>query len=339
MSRVIVVTGGTAGVGRAVARRFASEGDSVAVLARGQEGLAATVAEIDDLGGRGLGLTADVAEADQVEEAAAHVERELGPIDVWINNAMTTAVRPVERITPSELQRITNVCYHGSVWGTCAALRYMRPRNRGTIIQVGSALAYRSIPLQAAYCGAKHAIRGFTDSLRSELLHDKVEIEICMMQLPAVNTPQFGWCVYKMPKSVEPVPPIFQPELVAEAIYHVSHPPRREVFLGWPSIKAIIGTRLAPGFADRYLASRGYDGQLTDAPHTGPPGNLYAPVPGDHGARGAFDTTARTRDLIARIATVLGGAGVQAVLAATAMLIATTVAVVVCGLVRGAGAS
>ena len=339
MSRVIVVTGGTAGVGRAVARRFASEGDSVAVLARGREGLAATVAEIDDLGGRGLGLTADVAEADQVEAAAAHVERELGPIDVWINNAMTTAVRPVERITPSELQRITNVCYHGSVWGTCAALRYMRPRNRGTIIQVGSALAYRSIPLQAAYCGAKHAVRGFTDSLRSELLHDKVKIDVCMVQLPAVNTPHFGWCVNKMPRSVEPVPPICQPELVAEAIYHVSHHPRREVFLGWPSSKAIVGDKLAPGFADRFLATHGYEGQLTGAPDTNPPANLYAPVPGDHGAHGRFDTTARSRDPVARIATVLGAAGVQAVIAAAATVIAGAFVVAVRGIVHGARAS
>jgi NAD(P)-dependent dehydrogenase (short-subunit alcohol dehydrogenase family) len=340
MTRVIVVTGGTAGVGRAVARRFAREGDSVAVLARGHDGIAATVAEIDHLagrlGGRGLGVTADVADAAQVDAAADRVERELGPIDIWINNAMTTAVGPVERVSPREFERITDVCYHGFVWGTRAALRYMRPRNRGLIIQVGSALAYRSIPLQAAYCGAKHAIRGFTDALRSELLHDEVAIDVCMVQLPAVNTPQFGWCVNKMDHALQPVPPIFQPEIIAEAIHDVARRPRREVFLGWPSIKAIVGNKLVPGLADRYLASRGYDGQLTEAPNTHPPANLYAPVPGDHGAHGTFDAQARSRDPIARLATALGAAGVQAVIAATATLITAGVVLGVRRLVRGA---
>ena len=335
MSRVIVITGGTAGVGRAVARRFARQGDAVAVLARGREGLLATVADIDQLGGRGLGLAADVADAAQVDAAAERVERALGPIDVWINNAMVTAVGPVESISPSEFHRVTEVCYHGFVWGTRAALRHMRPRNRGLIIQVGSALAYRSIPLQAAYCGAKHAIRGFTDSLRSELLHDGAAIDLCMVQLPAVNTPQFDWCVNRMDRALQPVPPIFQPEIIAEAIYRVSHHPRREVYLGWPSIKAIVGQKLTPGVADRYLASRGYDGQLTDAPNTNPPANLYAPVPGDHGAHGRFDARARSGDVIARIATVLGAAGVQAALAAAAALVTAGLVAGVQRLVRG----
>lgn len=336
MSRVVVITGGTAGVGRAVARRFACEGDAVAVLARGRDGIVATVAEIDALGGRGLGVTTDVADAAQVETAAARVEHELGPIDVWVNNAMSTAVGPVDSISPGEFQRITDVCYHGFVWGTRAALRYMRPRNRGMIIQVGSALAYRSIPLQAAYCAAKHAIRGFTDSLRSELLHDGVDIDVCMVQLPAVNTPQFGWCVNRMDAALQPVPPIFQPEIIAEAIHAVSRHPRREVFLGWPSIKAIIGNKLVPGIADRYLATRGYEGQLTDAPNTHPPANLYSPVPGDHGAHGRFDARARAHDPVARIATILGAAGVQAAIAVAATVIAATLVVAVRTLVRGA---
>src|SRR5882757_5188801 len=243
MSRVIAITGGTAGVGRATARKFAREGDTVAVLARGAEGLTATVAELQHLGGRALGLSVDVADAAQVEAAAARIERELGPIEVWVNNAMTTAVGPVEAIAPSEFQRITDVCYHGYVWGTRAALFYMRPRNQGVIIQVGSALAYRSIPHQTAYCGAKHAIHGFTDALRSELRHDGIAIELCMVQLPAVNTPQFDWCVNRTEHALEPVPPIFQPEIAADAIYHASRHPKREIFLGWPSIKAIVGNK------------------------------------------------------------------------------------------------
>ena len=316
VSRVIAITGGSAGVGRATARRFARAGDAVAVLARGRDGLAATAADIERLGGRALTVAADVADAAQVEAAAARIERELGPIDVWINNAMTTVVAPVGEIEPAEFRRVTDVCYHGFVWGTRAALTHMRPRNRGTIIQVGSALAYRSIPLQAAYCGAKHAIRGFTDSLRSELLHDGVDIHLCMVQLPAVNTPQFDWCVNRTNHALQPVPPIFQPEIIADAIYQLSRHPRREVFLGWPAIEAIVGNKLVPGIADRYLASAGYTGQLTDEPNAHSPANLFAPVAGDHGARGRFDRTARSHDAIARAATVVGAAGVQAIIAA-----------------------
>jgi hypothetical protein len=196
----------------------------------------------------------------------------------------------------------------------------MRPRNRGTIIQVGSALAYRSIPLQAAYCGAKHAIRGFTDSLRSELLHDGVHIDLCMAQLPAVNTPQFDWCANRTDHAVEPIPPIFEPEIVADAIHQLSLHPRREVFVGWPAIQAIVGNKLAPGLADRYLAARGYTRQLTGEPNTQPPANLFAPVAGDHGARGRFVLQSRNTDAIARITTVLGGSATQAALAALALL-------------------
>ena len=321
MRRVIVITGGTAGVGRATACRFARAGDAVAVLARGHDGLMATASDIERLGGRALAIAADVADAVQVEAAAERVERELGPIDVWINNAMTTVVGTVGAVAPAEFRRVTDVCYHGFVWGTRAALSHMRPRNRGTILQVGSALAYRSIPLQSAYCGAKHAIHGFTDSLRSELLHDGIDIALCMVQLPAVNTPQFDWCLNRMDHALEPVPPIFQPEIIAEAIYRLSHHPRREVFLGWPAIKAIVGNKLVPGIADRYLASAGYAGQLTGEPNRHPPANLFAPVAGDHGAHGRFDHKARSHDAIARLATVLGAAGVQAVIAAGIALV------------------
>ncbi|HEY3802796.1 MAG TPA: SDR family oxidoreductase [Kofleriaceae bacterium] len=319
MKRVVVITGGTAGVGRATTCRFARSGDSVAVLARGRDGLDATLADIEQLGARGLAIQTDVADAAQVEAAAERVERELGPIDVWINNAMTTVVGDVASISPAEFERVTAVCYLGFVWGTRAALARMRPRNRGTIIQVGSALAYRSIPLQAPYCAAKHAIHGFTDSLRSELLHDGVAIELCMVQLPAVNTPQFGWCENKMDHAVQPVPPIFQPEIIAEALYDVSLRPRREVFLGWPSIKAIVGNKLAPGYADRYLASDGYSGQLLPGPPLGGPSNLFEPVAGDAGAHGAFDERARDRDAVARVSTRLGAAGVQAAIAVGAL--------------------
>jgi NAD(P)-dependent dehydrogenase (short-subunit alcohol dehydrogenase family) len=325
MKRVIVITGGTAGVGRATAQRFAREGASVAILARGQDGLAATAADIESLGGKALCIATDVAHCDQVEAAAARVERELGPIDVWINDAMTTVVGSFEQVSPEEFQRVTDVCYHGFVWGTRAALAHMRPRKRGTIIQVGSALAYRSIPLQSAYCGAKHAIHGFTDSIRSELIHDKIPIELCMIQLPAVNTPQFGWCVNKMSKMPQPVPPIFQPEIVAEAIHRLSIHPRREVFLGWPSIKAIIGNEVAPAYADRYLAHRGYDGQLTDEPNHHPAANLFEPVAGDHGSHGTFDKRARSHDLIARLSTVLGAVGIRVTIAAAVVLVGAAI--------------
>jgi NAD(P)-dependent dehydrogenase (short-subunit alcohol dehydrogenase family) len=334
MKRIIVITGGSAGVGRATARRFAAAGDHVAVLARDRARLAATVAEIERYGVRGLGVSTDVADAAQVEAAAARVELELGPIDVWINCAMTTVVAPVEAMTAAEYQRVTDVCYHGFVWGTQAALRVMRPRKRGTIIQVGSALAIRSIPLQSAYCGAKHAIHGFTDSLRSELLHDGVPIELCMVQLPAVNTPQFDWCVNKMDHALGPVPPIFQPEIIAEALHAVSLRPRREVYLGWPSIKAIVGDKLAPGVADRYLASHGYSGQLTAEPNPHAPANLFVAVPGDPGAHGRFDDKAREHDLVARAATRLGAAGVQAIIGLAGAAAVASIALGIARLVR-----
>jgi short-subunit dehydrogenase len=237
--RTVVVTGASAGVGRATIREFAREGAQVALLARNTEGLHAAAREVNELGGRGLAIPVDVAVADQIEAAAARVESELGPIDVWVNNAMTTVFARFADLTPAEFKRATEVTYLGTVYGTMSALRRMLPRDAGHIVQVGSALAYRSIPLQAPYCGAKHAIAGFTDSLRTELIHDHKNIHLTMVQLPAMNTPQFSWCRSKMPHHPMPVPPIFQPEVAAERIVWASHHTRREVFVGTPTVIAI----------------------------------------------------------------------------------------------------
>jgi short-subunit dehydrogenase len=316
-SSVVVITGGTAGVGRATARRFAASGAKIAILARGQDGLDATARELPQLGAAGvLAIACDVAEASQVFAAAARIDQELGEIDLWINNAMTTVFGRFRSLTPEQFERVTRVTYLGFVWGTRAALDRMVPRNRGLIVQVGSALAYRSIPLQAAYCGAKHAIVGFTDSIRSELLHDGLAVQLTCVHLPAVNTPQFAWCENHMDYEAQPVPPIFQPEIIADAIFHAAHHPRREIYLAWPTVKAIFGQKLVPGYADRWLARHGFDAQYTDRPRDPDRrSNLFAPVPGDHGARGSFDQRARTRDLIAPVTVRLGAAGVMAVAA------------------------
>lgn len=287
--RVVVVTGASAGVGRATVRAFAREGARVGLIARDTEGLHTAAREVDEMGGVGLAVPADVADAGQVEAAAARIEHELGPIEVWINNAMTTIFGRVTDVTPQEYHRATEVTYLGTVYGTMAALRRMVPRDLGSIIQVGSALAYRSIPLQAAYCGAKHAIAGFTDSLRSELIHDKRNIHLTMVQLPAMNTPQFTWCRSKMPRHPQPVPPIFQPEVAAERIVWASHHKRREVFVGMPTVVAIEGNKVAPALADYYLGRTGFDSQQTDEPvEKDRPDNLFEPVPGDFGAHGVF---------------------------------------------------
>lgn len=316
---VVVITGATAGVGRAAARRFAAEGASIALLARGRDALAATADEVQQLGGRALVIPTDVAHADEVFAAAEQIERELGPIDIWINNAMTTVLAPVDRITPTEFQRVTDVTYHGYVWGTQAALRAMRPRGRGTIVQVGSAQAYRALPLQAAYCAAKAAIRAFTDGLRRELLHEGIDIHLTMVQLPAVNTPQFDWCLNKMDRAAQPVPPIFQPEVAADAIHFAAHHRRREVWVGAPTVAAILGQKLVPGLLDRLRARRGYEAQQTERVVHEQRSNLFAPVPGDHGAHGSFEFQARGFAPITRIAARLGAGGVQAALA-TAVL-------------------
>ena len=293
MARIVVITGAGAGVGRATATEFARHGWDVALLGRDADRLERAAGEVGAVGVRTLAVPCDVADADAVEAAADRVEAELGPIEVWINNAMATVFAPVADVTPAEFRRGTEVTYLGTVHGTQAALKRMRSRGRGKIVQVGSALAYRSVPLQSVYCASKAAIRGFTDSLRSELIHDRAGIDLTMVQLPAVNTPQFDWARNKMGRRPQPVPPIFQPEVPARAIHFAATHDRREVWVGWPTLKAILGTRLAPGFADRRLARQGYSGQLTDEPAEDRPDNLFEPVPGDPSAHGRFDERAR----------------------------------------------
>lgn len=296
MSEVVVITGASAGVGRATVRAFAKRGSSIALLARGTEGLRAAAEEVEAAGCRALPLPLDIADPGAVERAGEQVESELGPIDIWINVAMATIYAPLHQITPEEYRRATEVTYLGNVYGTMAALKRMRPRNRGTIVQVGSALAYRAIPLQAPYCGAKFAIRGFTDSLRSELLHDGIDIHLTMVQMPALNTPQFDWGRNKLPKRPQPVPPIFEPEVAADAIVFAAYARRREVWVGAPTIKAIIANKIFPGLLDRYLARDGYTGQLSSEPRDpSAPDNLFEPVTGDHGARGRFAERSRPR--------------------------------------------
>lgn len=315
--RVVVVTGASAGVGRATARAFAREGASVGVMARDTEGLHNAAREVNELGGRGLAVAADVADAGQVEAAAARIESELGPIAVWVNNAMTTIFGRVAEVTPEEFKRATEVTYLGTVYGTMAALRRMMPRNAGRIIQVGSALAYRSIPLQAAYCGAKHAIAGFTDSLRSELIHDGKNIHLTMVQLPAMNTPQFTWCRSKMPRQPQPVPPIFQPEVAAERIVWASHRARREVFVGAPTVIAIEANKVAPGLADYYLGRTGFDSQQTpEEVAKNRPDNLFEALPGDFGAHGVFGQRAHEQAATTWLA---GHKGVAALAGAAAV--------------------
>lgn len=290
--RVVVVTGASAGVGRATVRAFAAEGAHIGLIARDTEGLHAAAREVDSLGGKALAVPADVADANQA--AAARIEQELGPIEVWVNNAMTTIFGRVIDVSPEEYKRATEVTYLGTVYGTMSALRRMLPRDQGRIIQVGSALAYRSIPLQAAYCGAKHAIAGFTDSLRSELIHDQKNIHLTMVQLPAMNTPQFSWCRSKMPRHPQPVPPIFQPEVAAERIVWASHHHRREVFVGAPTVIAIEVNKVAPALADYYLGRTGVDSQQTkEEISRNRPDNLFEPLPGDFGAHGVFGQQAR----------------------------------------------
>ena len=295
MARIAVITGAGAGVGRATATEFARNGCDVALLSRDPDRLDAAAAELRRFGVRALPIPTDVADAAAVEAAAERVEQELGPIDIWVNVAMATVFAPVHKLTPEEIQRGTNVTYLGQVHGMMAALKRMRPRNHGSIVNVGSALGYRSVPLQSIYCGAKFAIRGFTDSLRSELIHDNVNVTLTMVDLPAVNTPQFDWSLNKMGRKAMPVPPIYQPEVPARAIYFGATHPRRQIWVGFPTVKAILANRIAPGLIDRYLAKSGYSGQLTDQPlSANAPANLFEPVKGAYGAHGRFDSKART---------------------------------------------
>jgi short-subunit dehydrogenase len=295
--QVVVVTGASAGVGRATAHAFARRGASVGLLARGQAGLDAAAAEVETLGGQALVLPTDVASAEQVEAAADAIEERFGAIDVWVNDAMATVFAPFTEITIEEFTRATEVTYLGTVYGTMAALKRMIPRNRGAIVQVGSALAYRAIPLQSAYCGAKFAIRGFTDSLRTELLHDHCRVWITMVQLPAANTPQFNWCRSKLRNHPQPVAPIYQPEVPAEAVYWAAHHRRREITVGGSAVMAIVGNKLAPRFADWYLARTGYESQQIATLPIDPdrPNNLFEPVPNLAATHGMFDDRAHSR--------------------------------------------
>jgi short-subunit dehydrogenase len=286
---VVVVTGASAGLGRAIVRAFAREGAHIGLLARGQDGLAGAQREIEDLGGKALVMPIDVADDEAIEQAADSVEREFGPIDIWINNAMVSVFSPVKEMTPKDYKRVTEVTYLGVVYGTLAALKRMLPRDRGVIVQIGSALAYRGIPLQSAYCAAKHAIQGFNESLRSELIHDKSNVRVTMVQLPAMNTPQFSWVKSRLPRKPQPVPPIYQPEIGADAVLFAAHNNRREMYVGHPTVEAIVGNKIVPGLADWYLARNGYDAQQTDeAVEPDRRDNLWEPVPGDHGAHGTF---------------------------------------------------
>jgi NAD(P)-dependent dehydrogenase (short-subunit alcohol dehydrogenase family) len=299
VSEVVVVTGASAGLGRAIVERFAKDGSAIALIARGRDRLESARASVEALGGRALVLPLDVADADAVEEAAETVERELGPIDVWINNAMVSVYSPIKAMPASEFRRVTEVTYLGYVNGTLAALKRMLPRDRGIIIQVGSALAHRSIPLQSAYCASKHAILGFHESLLSELIHDGSRVRTTMVQMPAMNTPQFDWAKNRLPHRPQPVPPIFQPEVGAAAVHHaVRTDVGRELLVGWPTVKAVVGEKVVPRYIDRTLGRHGYAGEQTSEPaERGRPDNLWRSVPGPFGAHGRFDDRAKKRSV------------------------------------------
>ncbi len=328
---VVVVTGASGGIGRAVAREFAKHGAAVGLIARGRAGLQAAAAEVEELGGTACPCPTDVAEFEAMRNAAAVIEERLGPIEVWINNAMTTVFAFFDDVAADEYERATRVTYLGTVWGTKVALERMLPRDRGTIVQVGSALAYRGIPLQAPYCGAKHAIKGFQESLRCELRHRGSAVHVTMVQLPGLNTPQFNHCLSKMPRHPMPVPPIFEPEVAARAIHWAAHHRRRELYVGFPTLYTIIGNKVAPWLAERYLARTAIDGQQTDQPVARDrPSNLYEPLDSDHdeGAHGIFDEQAQGRSEQAWLSRhrLGSGLGAAAALAAAGGLLARRLA-------------
>jgi short-subunit dehydrogenase len=296
--RVVVVTGASAGLGRSIVREFAKKGADIALIARGIEGLEGAKREVEEAGGKALIFPIDVADAEAVENAAEETEKKLGPIDVWVNNAMNSVFSPVKEMTPEDYKRVTDVTYLGQVYGALSALRRMLPRDRGSILFVGSALAYRGIPLQSAYCASKHAIEGFFDSLRTELMHDNSNVNISMIQLPAMNTTQFKFVKTRLPNKPRPMGTIYQPEVAAEVIEHASRHNRREYYVGWPTVKAIVGNKIAPWYADWVLSRNGVKGQMTSEPEDpGRKHNLWEPLPGDHGAHGTFD--AKSKDFSA----------------------------------------
>jgi short-subunit dehydrogenase len=308
--KVAVITGASAGIGRAAALAFARHGADVALLSRNKDRLESLRTEIEALSRRAIAIPLDVADAEAVEAAATRTEQSLGPIDVWVNNAMVSVFSPVVDMTAAEFRRVTEVTYLGAVHGTLAALRRMRPRDRGSIVLVGSALAYRGIPLQSAYCAAKHALQGFNDSLQAELLHERSRVRLSMVQLSAVNTPQFDWARSRLTRKARPVPPVFQPELAAQAILWAAARGRREVTVGFPALWAIWGDKLLPRLGDWYLAKFGYSGQQAPEPKDeGAPENLWQSVPGDFGAHGRFDEEARRWSLQFRLVRLLFGRG------------------------------
>jgi short-subunit dehydrogenase len=321
---VVVITGASGGVGRAAARKFAADGAKIALLARGRKGLAAAAREVEQAGGEALVIPVDVAEYDQVEAAAASVEDAFGPIDVWVNDAMVTVYAEFLEIEPEEFKRSTDVSYLGLVWGTRAALKRMKARDHGSIVQVCSAMSYRGIPLQSPYCGAKHACKGFTESVITELLHHKSKVQVSMIQLPGLNTTQFTWGRTKLPKQTMPVPPIYQPEVAADAIHYAAHHKRRQIYVGIPTVMNIIGERTAPWLLDRYLAKTGFSSQQTNQ-SLDPQGhdNLFEPVDEDRGAHGPFDEQAHRispqYELAKRRGAILAGLGAGALGAAAAM--------------------
>ncbi len=326
---VVMITGASAGIGRATAEAFGHSGARIGLIARGRERLEATRDAVKAAGGDALVLPVDVADAEGVEQAAIDLEAQFGPLDIWVNSAMATVFSPLARMTPDEFRRVTDTTYHGTVYGTMAALKRMLPRDRGTIVQVGSALAYRGIPLQSAYCGAKHAIRGFTDSLRSELLHERSRVKLTMVQLGAFNTPQFDWNRNHMPRRPQPLPPMFQPEVAAKAIMWAASHPRREVSVGLASVLTQLGQKVLPGFMDRYMARNAWDGQMAD--ESAVPfrkDNLFEPVAGNYGSHGRFDDQAKNASVQALLSRhrglVTGLGGTAALLGAT--LIASTLA-------------
>ncbi|WP_051313227.1 SDR family oxidoreductase [Sporocytophaga myxococcoides] len=294
--KVVVITGASAGLGRSIVREYAKLGCSIALLARGEDGLLGAKEEVENLGGQALIKQVDVADAAKVEEVAEEIENQLGPIDVWINNAMVSVFSPISEMLPEEYKRVTEVTYLGQVYGTLAALKRMRKRNKGSIIFVGSALAYRGIPLQSAYCAAKHAIEGFYDALRAELIHDKSKIKTCMVQLPAMNTTQFELVKSRLPHKAKPMGKIYQPEVAARAIVYAAKHNRREIYVGYPTVYSILGNKIAPWLGDYVLAKEGYTGQQTDIKENPERlNNLYTPVPGDHGSHGSFDNEAASK--------------------------------------------
>lgn len=300
MTQNVVITGASAGIGRATAQHFGSRGANVTLLARGEAGLQGAMRDVEEAGGKALAIPTDMADYDAVEAAADRAEQHFGPIDLWINVAFTSVFAPFDEIGPQEFRRVTEVTYLGFVYGTRVALDRMKPRNRGTIVQVGSALGLRSIPLQSAYCGAKHAVNGFTESVRCELLHERSDVRITLVQMPAVNTPQFTWVLSRLPRSPQPVPPIYQPELAARAVaFAADHPRRKQYWVGGSTAATLLAQKFAAPLLDRYLARTGYDSQQTDEQVPERPGNLWEPVDKagarDHGSHGTFDADSHTR--------------------------------------------